>query len=240
MTSKKPVAAATICDDGIELDRAGAAVRCAAPPISSEDWSAQQAARELNRRLRRSTLFGTAATSSTSKGSRRFAPQNLFDQLEHATTPAILTAGYQAATATQSGLRRSRTGQALIWLLVLMGAVAMIAGISIIAWSISAEQMLYWNLGLGLALGGQGALILGLVLVVSRLWRNSRFAAGKLQDVHSRLVQLQHTAEALTAMRSGGAPAFYADLVRGASPQMLLTNLKGQVDQLATRLGSSW
>ena len=98
--------------------------------------------------------------------------------------------------------------------------------------------MLYWNLAIGLTLGGQGTLIFGLVLVVSRLWRNSRYATGKLQDVHARLGQLQHTADALTAMRSGGAPAFYADLVRGASPQVLLANLKGQLDQLASRIGN--
>jgi hypothetical protein len=41
-------------------------------------------------------------------------------------------------------------------------------------------------------------------------------------------------------MRSGGAPAFYADLVRGASPQVMLANLKGQIDQLATRIGSGF
>jgi hypothetical protein len=56
--------------------------------------------------------------------------------------------------------------------------------------------------------------------------------------MHARLSELQHTADALTAIRSGGAPAFYAELVRSASPQMLLSNLKGQLDQLATRLGN--
>jgi hypothetical protein len=61
-----------------------------------------------------------------------------------------------------------------------------------------------------------------------------------LQDVQSRLIQLQTTADSLVTMRSGGAPAFYADLVRGASPQVLLANLKGQLDQLATRIGSGW
>jgi hypothetical protein len=81
-------------------------------------------------------------------------------------------------------------------------------------------------------------LIFGLVLVVTRLWRNSRNATGKLQDVYTRLGQLQNTADALAAMRSASAPAFYADLVRGASPQVMLANLKGQVDQLATRIGS--
>jgi hypothetical protein len=86
-------------------------------------------------------------------------------------------------------------------------------------------------------LAGQGLLVFGLVLVVSRLWRSSRQANGKLQDAHARLVELQHATEVLTTTRTGGAPAFYAELVRGASPQMLLANLKGQLDQLATRLG---
>ena len=104
-------------------------------------------------------------------------------------------------------------------------------------WSLVATPNDVLEPGVGLTLGGQGTLIFGLVLVVSRLWRNSRYACGKLQDVHAGSAQLQHTADALTATRSGGAPAFYADLVRGASPQMLLANLKGQLDQLATRVG---
>lgn len=120
---------------------------------------------------------------------------------------------------------------------MLVGSLALAGGVGLIVWSLSTQVMAYWNLALGLSLGGQGTLILGLVLVVSRLWRHSRYAAGKLQDVHARLGQLQKTAEILTTMRSGGsAPAFYAELARGASPHTLLTNLKGQLDQLATRL----
>ena len=42
----------------------------------------------------------------------------------------------------------------------------------------------------------------------------------------------------LTAMRTSSAPAFYAELVRGANPHMLLANLKGQLDQLTTRIGN--
>jgi hypothetical protein len=73
-------------------------------------------------------------------------------------------------------------------------------------------------------------------MAVSRLWRNSRYATNKLQEMHAGLGQLQNTADTISAMR-GGAPAFYADLARGASPQLLLSNLKGQLDQLATRFG---
>jgi hypothetical protein len=122
-------------------------------------------------------------------------------------------------------------------LVVAAGTIALVAGVGLIGWCLSTNLMIYWDLALGLALGGQGGLILGLVLVVSRLWRNSRHAVSKLHEVHARLGQLQHTADALAATRPGGAPAFYADLVRGASPQMLLSNLKGQLDQLASQLG---
>ena len=58
-----------------------------------------------------------------------------------------------------------------------------------------------------------------------------------MKDNHELSLAMQRVNKALTAMRSGSAPAFYADLVRGASPQVLLANLKGQIDQLATRVG---
>ena len=68
-----------------------------------------------------------------------------------------------------------------------IGVLALTGGVGIIAWSLSTAQMLYWNYALGLALAGQGTLIFGLVLVISRLWRSSRYSAAKLQDVHVRL-----------------------------------------------------
>ena len=136
--------------------------------------------------------------------------------------------------------RRPEGSQIVAWLIVIVGMLALAGGIGLIGWSISTGRMLYWNVALGLALGGQGTLILGLVLVISRLWRSSRYAAAKLQEVYARIGQLQQSTETLATMHSGGAPAFYADLVRGASPHVMLANLKGQVDQLASRVGSTW
>ena len=123
---------------------------------------------------------------------------------------------------------------------MLAGTLTLTAGLALIAWSLSSKQMHYWNLALGLTLGGQGALVFGLMLAVTRLWYSSRYASNKLHDVTAHLVQLQRTADALTATRPGGAPAFYADLARGASSHLLLANLKGQLDQLATRIGTGW
>jgi hypothetical protein len=237
MTSKNKAAGNRICEDGIALDDPAVAATAAAPPFPAKDWSARQRVRNLNRELRRPAFSAANTASLAPKGPRRFdPPANLFDQLEHATAPASVAVHPQNDASRNVNHHRGSANQIVVWLIVVAGIVALGAGIGLMGWSLARGQMMSWNLALGFALGGQGTLIFGLVLVVSRLWSNSRHASSKLQDVHARLAQLQHTADALTASRSGGAPAFYADLVRGASPQMLLSNLKGQLDQLAVQL----
>lgn len=238
MRSTKQSPETPICDGGIALDEVPASVLAAAPPFRSDEWATRQHVRNLGRELQRSGIAANNTTNHTPLDSRRFEPpQNLFDGFEHATAPSP-SAVLQPPIIASSLARRSKGVQVLAWLIVVVGASILATGIGLMAWSLAMKQLAYWNLALGLSIGGQGTLILGLVLVVSRLWRNSRYAAGKLQDMHARLAQLQHTADTLTAMRSASAPAFYADLVRGASPHVLAANLKGQLDQLATRLGT--
>jgi hypothetical protein len=230
-----------ICDDGIELSEAMGAAVAAAPPLRGEDWSGRRRVQMLERELRRPAAATTKKASPFPSGPRRFdPPAHLIEQLEAATSPNVLSITPSYAQVATARRQRGAVGQFVTWMVVFAGAIALAMGIGLLAWSLAVKEMTNWNLALGLTLGGQGTMILGLVLVVSRLWRSSRSAAAKLQDVNARLVQLQNTADALTAMRSGGAPAFYAELVRGASPQVLLTNLKGQLDQLATRLASGW
>jgi hypothetical protein len=236
MRTRRPDHTVSISDQGIALDETAAATAAASPP-RFDDWSATQTVRHLGRELRRSGIAFGAAQS----GRRRFdPPQELFAQFTQRAAPSIAPVIAEPTAITRLHSRRAEGGQVAAWSIVLFGALLLVGGSGLIAWSLSAQQLHLWNLALGLTLGGQGTLIFGLVLVVSRLWRNTRRAAGKLQDVNARLNQLQHAADTLTAMRSGGAPAFYADLVRGASPHVLLANLKGQIDQLATRVGSSW
>jgi hypothetical protein len=229
--------AAAICDEGLALDDPAAAAVAAAPP-RADDWQAQQRARRLERELRRSTIEIPAARPPSLQGPRRFdPPKQLFDSIQ-SSAPSMAPVMPPLAVSAYPETRRTQGGQIIAWLIVVAGTLTLTAGIGLVAWSLAARQMLYWNLAMGLTLGGQGTLIFGLVLVLSRLWRNSRYTSGKLQDVHARLGQLQQTADVLAAMRAGGAPTFYTDLMRGASPQVLLANLKGQVDQLATRVGA--
>ncbi|HEX2476469.1 MAG TPA: hypothetical protein VHK01_17075 [Lacipirellulaceae bacterium] len=238
MRSKKPMHAAAICDDGLALDDPAAAAVAATLPLNNE-WQTQQQTRRLERALRRSTIDTASPSSSRLQGPRRFdPPTQLFNSFEPQVSPSLAPITPQVAAGARAGLRRSQGGQVIAWLIVVAGTLVLAGGIGLVAWSLAAGQMLYWNLAMGLTLSGQGTLIFGLVLVVSRLWRNSRYATGRLQDVHAGLNQLQQTADVFAAMRSGGAPNFYADLLRGASPQVLLANLKGQVDQLAARVGA--
>jgi hypothetical protein len=193
----------------------------------------------LGRELRRSTSLATGTLQTVQQGRWHFdPPHNLVDGVEQSAPASFPPIAAEVTSKTPSKSRRTEITQLTAWLIMLAGALVLAAGIGLVAWSLSATQAAYWNLALGLTLGGQGTLIFGLVLIVSRLWRNSRHATLKLHDVHARLGQLQHTADALTAARNGGAPAFYAELVRGASPQVLLANLKGQLDQLAARVGT--
>lgn len=240
--AKKHAQVARISDDGLALDEQSTVAVANSAPFRNDDWQTRQTTRKLVRELRRPGVGETKSSPSVTSAfreRRRFEPpQDLFTQIDLATAVKATADVPRPTDNAGPQARRTDATQIAAWFIVILGTIALAGGIGLIGWSLSAGEMAYWNLALGLALGGQGTLILGLVLVASRLWRSSRYAAGKLQEVHSRLGQLQQTAEVLTTMRSGGAPAFYADLVRGASPHVLLTNLKGQLDQLATRLGS--
>ena len=92
-----------------------------------------------------------------------------------------------------------------------------------------------WRIGLPLMLGGQIVLLLGLALQIDRLRRESREAAARLGNVHQRLDDLK-VATLLGTSHGPGATTFYSHFAGGASPQLLLSDLKSQLDLLALRI----
>jgi hypothetical protein len=231
-----------ICDEGLALDEltlvaAGSTTKAA--PLRTDDWAARERVRTVIRELRRPNPTISDLTHHASIDRFRFdPPHDLFGQIEQATLPSLAAPVALPVTNATLQNQRSSSSQIVAWLIVLAGLLTLGCGVGLIAWSLLHNQMRHWNLAMGLAISGQGVLILGLVLVISRLWRSSRYAAAKLQEVHATVGQVQRASESLVAARGSSAPAFYADLARGASPHILLANLKGQVDQLATRVGS--
>ncbi|MEX2317200.1 MAG: hypothetical protein WD669_08610 [Pirellulales bacterium] len=194
MRAKKPTHATGICDGGIALDTPVTAAACAAPP-KLDDWKTRQRARLLSRELRRPTATASQPFEQMPRNPRRFDPPT--DLLDNSASSPPATA--------ETPVHHSSGSQLVSWMIVVFGVLTLASGLGAIAWSLAADRGDLWNQALGLTLAGQGMLIFGLVLVVSRLWRSSRYASGKLQVVHRRLGQLQRTAEGLGSNRGGAA-----------------------------------
>jgi hypothetical protein len=95
-----------------------------------------------------------------------------------------------------------------------------------------------WVVGLPAALAGQIALLIGLTLQLDRLWRANRKAAAKLDTVDEQLTELKASTALPSMPPAPAASLFYSHLASGASPQLLLTDLKSQIDLLAMKIAS--
>ncbi|MBN2216673.1 MAG: hypothetical protein JW719_04790 [Pirellulales bacterium] len=128
---------------------------------------------------------------------------------------------------------------AFAWFTLMLGLMASTCGGVLLIWSVVVDRAELWNVGLPIAVGGVLALFVAMVLQLERLAADHRRSAARLARFDSQLVQLRRdTAVSAADARPAGA-AFYAHLAGGASPQLLLTDLKGQLELLADRLGQS-
>jgi hypothetical protein len=139
-------------------------------------------------------------------------------------------------------MRRARPKKAggrfwsvLTWIASVLGLLSFACGGGLMAWSVVSGRSDLWALGTPLALGGQVALLVGLVFQIDRLWQGSHATVAKLDDVDQHLHQLQTTTNMLGSTH-GPSAAFYAHLAEGAGPHLLLNDLKGQLDLLAMKL----
>jgi hypothetical protein len=117
-----------------------------------------------------------------------------------------------------------------------LGTMGLVCGGILLGWSAVTGRGELWSIGLPVLFGGQIALVLGLLGQLERLWRDSRSAAAKLKDVDRRIHQLNSTTSAISAGGHSPGSAFYSHLAGGAGPDLLLSDLKGQLDLLAMKL----
>ena len=114
--------------------------------------------------------------------------------------------------------------------------MALACGGVLIAWSLFAERPDLWSLGMPLAVVGQGGLVIGLLMQLDGLWQSSKKTDETLSQLGGKLHDLAHTTTMLGTTRSTAAQSFYVHMAEGASPHLLLADLKGQLDLLAERL----
>jgi hypothetical protein len=128
---------------------------------------------------------------------------------------------------------------AIAWLTLTLGLMASTCGGVLLVWSAVARRGDLWNVGLPIALAGLLGLVVALVLQLDRLSGDHRRTAARLEQVDTRLVQLRRDAAMSTSEARPAGAAFYAHLAGGASPELLLTDLRSQLELLTQRLGQS-
>ena len=132
---------------------------------------------------------------------------------------------------------RQRVGL-FTWALLSLGVMTFVCGGVLVAWSFAADRADLRTLGVPLTLAGQAALIIGLVMQLEGLWQSSRQTRETLNELDGQLHELRHATTLLTSSYSAPGQSFYAHMAEGASPQLLLADLKGQMDLLAQRMAS--
>lgn len=192
------------------------------------------ARRAIDRALRsaQATVSAGAATHTL-----RFDLAQTGLQPEHKTSRS--TNSRPRPTASRTAPRGpSASGQFIAWTLAAVGATTLGLGIGFITWSIMGDRVDLWTPGLAATLTGQGLLIVGLLQIMANLWSADRQAAYRLSQVHDELRQLRRATEEAAGRHASSATQFYADVARNAGPEMLVGNLRSQLDQLAARLRS--
>jgi hypothetical protein len=119
------------------------------------------------------------------------------------------------------------------WLLLTLGLMAFACGTTLLIWSWLEGREDLWKLGLPIAIGGQAGLFVGLVLHLERIWQNSRLAVVKLAAVDEQLRRMERDSTDWHPGHTTASQAFYTHMAADASPEILLADLKGQLDLLS-------
>ncbi|WP_425396804.1 hypothetical protein [Aeoliella sp.] len=204
----------------------------ASETTTSEEWSTDRRLRHIGRSLR--TPLKVSSNSDTGEATLHWVDTLALPAGSESTKQRKPTVDYsRAARARRAGDRRM---QIVAWLALVLGLGLAAGGVTLVGMGMFGEEPRFWQWGVGVTLAGQAVLIGGLVRVLTSLWNASRAAARRVVEMQHELAEVGRTAEAIIAQRPGGPSGFYGELARGASPALLLANLKGQIDHLATRL----
>ena len=204
----------------------------AAPSSPYDAWELDEQLRHIERVLR--------SDPARHEDSEAAAPRRQLRRLDspHAGPPTR-----HEPEARQSDKRpkaqdagRGSAPGAFTWLALSLGTATFVCGGILLAWSLATGRQELWNVGLPTALAGQIMLLVGLALQLDRLWHDNRAAAAKLDNVDEQLHDLKTAATLLGVSRGPASSVFYSHFAGGAGPQLLLTDLKSQIDLLAMKI----
>ena len=193
-----------------ESDREPAAVASAPPPL--DDWQCDD---DLLAAQHRIDLLGLGGPV-------------------RANTPHVRQWTSQQKSAKP--IRPQRRSSLLAWGALSLGTMALVFGGVLLGWSFVTDRTDLWRLGMPFALAGQATLVIGLVIQLDGLWRSNHDATATLGELDEQLEELRRVTSRLTTTHTDPSQSFYVHLAERANPQVLLADLKSQLDLLAMQL----
>ena len=197
--------------------------QCETPP--HDDWELDEQLRHIERVLTHAELLSEQSRGGVSRLARVDQPHD--SSFKRHLRPAEPHSRSRRAI-------KSSAGAAATWAALLLGTMAFFCGGILLAWSMFAGRNELWTVGLPIALGGQIALLTGLVMQLDRIFHDNRDTSAKLERVDARLDQLTDRTPLNIVGHSPGDVVFshFAD---DTAPE-LLRDLKNQLDSLAARI----
>jgi len=200
-----------------------------APPMY-DGWELEQKLRHIERLLRIDKPDRSRQGASRPAMARVDAP--------HGDSPGW---HYPAAAEQKAARARARSTEpwlpVLTWFVLAVGLMASAFGGVLLAWAAASGRQDLWAIGMPVGLAGQIVLVIGLILQLDRLWHDNRHTAEKLDHVGERLFDLNKATRLLGTSGGSASGSFYSHMAGGASPQLLLADLKSQLDLLSVRFG---
>jgi hypothetical protein len=216
--------------------RCGEAI-CADTPKTADQspqydgWEIDEQLRHMERVLKTAEVKGREADAAYRREASRFDRPQTGPTGWH--TPSARPPGRQRKASSPE---RGSIFAAFSWLVLSLGTTGFVCGGILLGWSLATGRQELWTIGLPVALVSQIALLVGLVLQLERLWNDNREAAAKLDSVDEQLHELKATTTLLGTSQGPAASVFYTHFAGGAGPQLLLTDLKSQLDLLAMKI----
>jgi hypothetical protein len=150
--------------------------------------------------------------------------------------PPMAAAHVRPVTPPSRIVASPRRGNVFAWPALMLGMMAFTCGGVLLGWSFATGRGDLWTYGMPAVLAGQGLLVLGLVLQLEGLWQSNRDTKETLDTIDRDLSELRHATALLSTTHSTPGQSFYAHMAEGASPHLLLADVKGQLDVIAMRL----
>ncbi len=201
------------------------------PPLLYDSWELDEQLRHVQRVLGGDKKAGRDKESAKQREVFRLDSPHIGPAGRHQPVKPKLPARPAAPSRTSEGVL-----PLLGWSALSLGLMAFVCGGVLLGWSVVSGRQDLWSIGMPIVLGGQIGLLVGLVLQLDRLWSNTRSTVEKLDHVDDQLRDLKTATTMLGSGQESGGRAFYSHMVEGAGPQLLLNDLKSQLDLLALKI----